>query len=422
MTVKIGSWASRGRLVVVLSGVIALAGCGGNSSSSSSVNTSTTTTTVSNSATVDVNLGPTNNFANGIFTTVKVCAPGSTTNCTSVSDVLVDTGSTGLRLLSSALGSLSLPPIADSSNNTFQECVQFVDLSYIWGPLAQADIYLAGETASSVPIQIISASSPYTVPPNCLTLGLNGAVNDNSVGTLLANGILGVSNFPQDCGSDCTSAENAVPQYYTCPNDNCQIASIPIASQLWNPVARFATDNNGVLLSLPKVPATGAATVSGSLIFGIGTQSNNTLGSAKIYATDQNGDFTTTYNNAPYSQSYIDSGSSILYFMDHATLGISDCGDNPGLYCPAATLSYTVTNTGANGVSGPVTISIANADLLFSNDYAAFNDLGGDSGTDPATDYFDFGLPFFYGRPIFVGIAGTTVPNGANAPYGYWAY
>ena len=48
-------------------------------------------------------LGP-NDYVNGIFTTVKVCAPDSTTNCQTIDHVLVDTGSVGLRLLSTAGG------------------------------------------------------------------------------------------------------------------------------------------------------------------------------------------------------------------------------------------------------------------------------------------------------------------------------
>jgi hypothetical protein len=388
-------------------------------------------TSANNAVGVDVDLGPTGYFVNGIFTTVEVCAPGSTTNCTSVPDVLVDTGSSGLRLLSSALGSLSLPSVTDSSRNDVQECVQFISLAYIWGPVAQADIHMAGETASSAAVQIISESPQYNVPLSCLTLGSSGAVDYNTVQALGANGILGVGNYPQDCtectisgicSSPCTSAANGVPQYYICPSGDCQIASVPATGILSNPVALFSQDNNGVLISLPTVPATGQATASGSLIFGIGTQSNNALGSAQIYATDAYADFTTTYNGTRYSDSFIDSGSNALYFLDAATLGNIDCADAAGFYCPAETLNFTVTNTGANGTTGQVTFSTANADALFKTGFAAFNDLGGDSGTGPSSDYFDFGIPFFYGRNVFVGIAGKTVPNGASAPYGYWAY
>ncbi|HVA01328.1 MAG TPA: DUF3443 family protein, partial [Terriglobia bacterium] len=71
----------------------------------------------------------------------------------------------------------------------------------------------------------------------------------------------------------------------------------------------------------------------------------------------------------------------------------------------------------------PVSFSIANADALFNANggtNAAFNDLGGDSGTSPSTDYFDFGMPFFYGRNVFVGIENEPGPNGVVGPY--WAY
>jgi Protein of unknown function (DUF3443) len=45
---------------------------------------------------------------------------------------------------------------------------------------------------------------------------------------------------------------------------------------------------------------------------------------------------------------------------------------------------------------------------------AAFNDLG---GPNPGT--FDWGMPFFFGRNVFVAIDGRQTPAG---PAPYWAY
>jgi len=372
---------------------------------------------------LDVNLGPTNDYVNGLFASVEVCEPGSSTNCTTVPNVLVDTGSTGLRLLSGAVGGLTLPAVTDSSGNDVQECLQFISMTYIWGPVVQADIHLAGESAPSASVHIISESPQYAAPSSCVPT--SGAQDLNSLSALGANGILGVSNLTQDCGSACTEASNGIPMYYSCPNGSCQITSVPVSStkgQVWNPVALFPQDNNGVLVSLPKIAAGGAPTASGSLIFGIGTQTNNTLGSAQVYAVTPDLYFTTTYNGTQYSGSFIDSGSNAYYFLDSATLKNLDCTDNTGWYCPPAAASFTVTNAGTNGTTGSLTFSIDNADNLFQTGYGAFNDLGGDSGNSPSTDYFDFGVPFFFGRDVFVGIGGQTVTGVTNAPNGFWAF
>ena len=407
-------WPARFALIcLTTAATLSLAGCGGSSSSPS---TSPPPPTVNNTQPIEVNLGPLNDYPNGVFTTVTICVPGTST-CQDIPDVLVDTGSEGLRLLSSQV-TLSLPAITDNSSNQLQECVGFSDGSYVWGPVAAADIAMAGETASSVPIQLIDSSNPTTLPvPSACASG--GGTNENTVSALGANGILGIGIFQQDCGSACTSSSSSVPSlYYLCPNSVCQVTTVPLTFQLQNPVWMFSQDNNGVLISLPSVPDTGAPTVSGSLIFGIDTQSNNALGSAQIYTTDASGNFQTTYNNIAYSQSFIDSGSNALYFLDSTTLGIQDCTNNPGFYCPASPVSYTVTNTGLNGTSGPVTINVANADALFQANNglnAAFNNLAGDSGGD-----FDFGLPFFFGRDVFVGIENMTGPGGVVGPY--WAY
>jgi Protein of unknown function (DUF3443) len=389
---------------------LGLAGCGG---SSSSPNPNPTPTTVNNTHPIEVNLGPANDYPNGVFTTVTVCVPGTST-CQDIPDVLVDTGSEGLRLLSSQV-TLSLPAVTDSNSNPLQECVQYGDGSYNWGAIVGADIKMAGEKGSSVPIQLIDSSNKYAVPNACLS---GGGANNNTVAALGANGILGIGSFEQDCGSYC--ANNVVAgTYYLCSSGGCSSTSVPTNYQVQNPVWTFPQDNNGVLVSLPSVPDTGAPTASGSLIFGIGTQSDNALGSAAVYTTDASGNIQTTYQNVSYT-GFFDTGSNANYFLDSTTLGILDCTDNPGWYCPASTASYTVTNIGLNGTTNPVTISVANADALFlanGGQNAAFNNLAGDSGTGPSTDYFDFGLPFFYGRSVFVGIENQTGPNSIVGPY-----
>ena len=47
-----------------------------------------------------------------------------------------------------------LPVTHDVNNNSYGECAQFVD-GYSWGPLALADVTISGESAASLPIQVI---------------------------------------------------------------------------------------------------------------------------------------------------------------------------------------------------------------------------------------------------------------------------
>lgn len=406
-------------LVSILSaGLLLLPGCGGSSGSSPSSGSTPSTTPVNNTEAVEVNLGPANNDANVPLVSVTVCAPGSTTQCQTIPDVEVDTGSEGLRVLSTSL-SISLPSVTDSSGNALANCLSFADNSYVWGPVVSADIQMAGETASSVPIQIIGSSSFPTVPTAC---NIGGPAN-NTATVLGANGILGVGVFRQDCGTACSGTPGTVPAvYFSCPSSGCTAAStpasVPVQDQLQNPVWMFAQDNNGLVLTFPSVPSSGSPTVTGSITFGIATQTDNALGSAQVYDTDGFGNFITTYNGQQYSSSYIDSGSNGIFFLDTTATGLPDCsmtGVAPGFYCPQSTTNFTATNSGAtNGVSGQVAFSIANAETLFQSSDAAFVNLGG-----PSANTFDWGLPFFYGRTVFIGIEGQVSPAGQGP---YWAY
>jgi hypothetical protein len=61
-----------------------------------------------------------------------------------------------------------------------------------------------------------------------------------------------------------------------------------------NPVAAFATYNNGTVMRLPALAAGGQPSVTGRLVFGVGTQQNNALPANPIVlAVDKYGTFTT---------------------------------------------------------------------------------------------------------------------------------
>jgi Protein of unknown function (DUF3443)/Immunoglobulin I-set domain len=345
---------------------------------------------------------------NGVFTSVTVCSPG-TTNCATIGGVLVDTGSTGLRILSSALPSGFSLPKQTTSGNPVAECFEFVS-SETWGPVEMADMEIAGEKASSFPIQIIGDPQFSTIPTGCSD---NGPTNQD-LADLGANGILGIGNFIQDCGPACASSGSNPGLYYSCPSSGCVPIVQPLASQLQNPVSLFATDNNGLIIELPSVTAAGAVSVEGSLIFGIGTQSNNGLGSATVLTLNDEGDFTTTFKSQSFAASFVDSGSNGFFFLNAAETGLTTCADlSNNWYCPSMTTNFSATNQGQNGATTTVNFSVANADALLAdtNPNFVFNNL---AGPNPGT--FDWGLPFFFGRNVFIAFQGRSTPGG-NGPY-----
>lgn len=376
---------------------------------SSGSTTSPSPSTPVNTLGVTVNGGPTGDYFNGLFTSVVVCVPGSS-NCQTIGGILVDTGSSGLRVLATAL-TLSLPQKqAPNGTGPLLECQQYLDGSFTWGPLKMADVKMAGEIASNIAVQVIGEGEFPNVPNQCA----NGGTANDTASALGANGILGVGNFREDCGPACASLGNNNPGlYFACPSSGCVVTPVAIPQQLQNPVWLFGSDNNGVVIQLPSVPLGGAATVNGTMTFGIGTQSNNGLGSATVQTTDASGNFTTVFNGRSYSGSFIDSGSNGLFFLDTSTTGLPACTSSTDFYCPPRTQSFSATNRGVNGVTTAITFSIGNADQL-NGRFNAFSEVGG-----PQAGSFDWGLPFFYGRTVFVAIDGQTAPGGTPP---YWAY
>jgi len=445
------------RAVGLIAALLLLAACGGGSSSVSgagsgatgSTGTGTTGTSggggtgsasTNNSVAITVDSGPTSLQsgtdaylqANVPYVTVTVCAPGSATNCQTIDHVQIDTGSVGLRLLAPVLNAsllAALPSETDTQGNPVGECFGFVD-SYTFGSVRQADVSVGGEKVSGISFQAVADTGQFaTVPSLCS----GGAGTDlNTVNAAGANGILGIGLTPTDCGSACTTSGGySAAIYYDCPTSGC--ASIIARSssttapfqQLPNFAAALSVDNNGVIVSLPAATAGGQTSVAGTLTFGIGTETNNALGSATVLSTTTDtsrfgtGFITVNFNGQNLDESYIDSGTSLYLFTDSAITGCS--GSYAGYYCPASTESLSLTLEGQNTTSDAVSIQVANAQALLTTTFSALPGLAGDpnkfsGGLSGYNHTFALGLPFFFGRNIYFGIEGTSAGS-VNGPF-----
>jgi len=342
---------------------------------------------------------------------VTICTPGTTT-CQTIPNILLDTGSFGLRIFSSLI-TINLTPEAGSTNgSTVGECAEFGSAN-TWGPVELADVVLGGEGAVEVPIQVIDSTfAGGKYPKGCQTPTPVAGPQDSGF-----NGILGVGLFNQDCGSGCEAANNGL--YFSCSGNTCIGLAASLADQVANPVGALPVDNNGVIIDLPQIAQGGVNSVSGYAILGIGTESNNVPSGVTAYPADQDANFTTSFDGTTYTNSFIDSGSNAIYFAGDNVLAA--CPSNSvaeGFYCPTMVTSLDATNTGATGnASGIVDFSVMNAETVFNSGLGAYDDLVGSNGGSGFG--FDWGLPFFFGQLVYVGMDGSSSSLGSGP---YWAY
>jgi hypothetical protein len=433
--------ADSARIAALVLAAALLAGCGGGNSTESTLIVSgvpSTNTGVevvasqpqgSNTTEIVVDKGPGGGFSLGVanlpYVTIKVCAPGSTAACATIDHVFLDTGSIGLRLLRSTVAGLGLPGgPADTAASAVHECYPFV-IGAVWGPMARADVIIAGEQANNLPLQLIddSPTPQAAVPADCLAAANGGLLK--SAATLQAKGVLGVGMLRYDCGLVCETGDytNNYTLYYRCDSAGaCSPAAVLAEQQVQNPVTQFAVDNNGTMIVLPAVPEIGAGVARGRLVFGIGTQTNNQLPPGATVLHVQTDPASAAYlylraetGGAVYDFSYVDSGSNALFF-DDAALSTHCLGAGAGAswYCPPSTQSRSLVLSDALGSSSSVSLSIASADVLFASPNTAFGNLAGASGSaNPGA--FVLGLPFFYGRSVFTSIWGQALA--ANGPW-----
>jgi Protein of unknown function (DUF3443) len=385
-----------------------LSACGGGSGASSATANSTAAYPPSVAKLSDANVvsilvqaGPGRN-ANIPYVSVTVCQP-HTSQCKTIDNVMLDTGSTGLRLFASQLQAaptLALPAHSVNGSSTVSECAQFLSM-VAWGQVHLADVVMGGERAAAVPVQLMREDYA-SLPAACGSAPMVASASSANTQALHANGILGVGLFRNDA-----------QLYFDCPSPSTACQFTPQKTQqVQNPVGLFPIDNNGVAIQLPGLPSQGVSLAQGYLIFGVGTQANNQLGRASVVPVDPHtGYFTTTYRGTALQNSFIDSGSNGLFFND-PVVSITRCGQGAtGFYCPSSP-QHLWASMALDTSSATILFTIDDAGQLFApGNNLAFSNLGG-----PASDtFFDWGLPFFFGRTVFTVIEGSQVNTAGGA-------
>jgi hypothetical protein len=363
-------------------------------------------TPVKGGNTVPIRVDNSTGSINMLSATITVCVPGAqgASQCTTVDRMLVDTGSVGVRIMASALPAIrsqlltQVGAVDDASGVApIAECMPFGS-GTTWGSVKRADIKIGERTASNIPIQLVGDGA-YAIPSDCVA---HGGPDLSAVEKLGANGILGIGYGTQDSKDALTTALPG--NYYYCTGANaCFNTRMTAGKEVMNPVAAFSSDNNGTIIRLPKLPAGGQMNVTGELVFGIGTQSNNALpANANVLALDEYGEFTTQYQGQVFNWSLIDSGTNGFAFQDDSIATTSNW------YTPSVALNLAATMEATNGKGTPVNMpfTIDNALRMSASGYAAYDNVGWYLSR---SKMFMWGLPFFYGRSVYTTVGISTI-------------
>lgn len=335
-------------------------------------------------------------YENELVISVTICSPG-TDLCKTIDRILLDTGSSGLRIFNSLVSDVSLINVESFDGSSVARCMRYMDGTSQWGPIKKADIKLGGEIARNINIQIIDADYA-NGHEKC-----DNPERDPSKSQY--NGILGIGVHKYDC-SECAVNSSIDDEYFKCINSNtCSPSLMSLEYQVVNPISVLDSssneeginDGNGSAIVLPQIPAIGANYVSGYLIIGIGTRSNNTPSkNSVIIESDRNGYFDTFYDGGMY-RSHIDTGSNKTMLPTPSR--DLDCSEFKCFFSIFSLLAAQKVNNGESF-------------KIVSLDHPEFQKGSVGNGDDdddfPADNdrTFVWGLPFFYGKTVYTSING----------------
>ncbi len=312
----------------------------------------------------------------------------------------------------------ALTPVRTASmaaGHALIECSQFAD-GYSWGPVKVVDMTLGSATVAGLPVHVIGDPTyPSTLAPTACTTSGPSPTEEDTVTAFGANGLIGIGYFLQDCGPNCASDGSA---YNDCTPTACVGYFASLAEQLPNPVSLLPSGSNGVQIQLPTVAEAVDTPVSGTIVFGVGAAAGSLPGNVSVFQVNPgNGTFTADYASTSFTSSFVDSGSNGWYFPNQAPAIATCANPDQAFYCPtggSVQLSATIHDWMTPTHTATVGITLYDFSQ-FTNSTVAASGLGGILSGSGLTSSFDFGLPFFFGKNVYVAFENTTL-NGAAAP------
>ncbi len=317
---------------------------------------------------------------NRMVVNVTVCEP-NTERCATIDDVMIDTGSTGLRLEASAVPTwMRLPAFVRADGKPLAECLRFVH-DTAWGTLNRADVRLGGLTARSLPLQVIDDVFG-AQPPTCPRSDVRPT----------SNGTLGVGQHLFDCQGSCEQRAD-VPGVFVQDGTGWSPVegAVEPSSRLPNPVRYLPGHDNGIVIELPSPPDGGAREVAGTLTFGV--VADNRGDASKILRLDKAGRFTTVLDGRRFPTSYIDSGTDTYVFDDDR---LPRCPDMAWAYCAQPRRFLGAELVGLDGARTSVTFAVGNYQARREQAAGASDDVAEAAEVESTT--FVWGAPFFLGR------------------------
>lgn len=341
---------------------------------------------------------------NRLTVSITVCEPGTDT-CATIDHVMVDTGSTGLRLDRAALpAEFRLPVLPGPQSQPLAECLRFGDGTAAWGGLYGADFRIGSLRAPDLPVQLFEDDAPNRA----------GDCPQSKV-TPTSNGTLGVSAHLTDCFGRCDQTV-WVPLVYGCAEAACTPLRGAVAPEfrLPNPLTRLDAGRiNGLIFDLPPLPPGGARTLTGTLTFGIDA---GALAGARILRLNERGAFTTRYDGRTLPASYIDSGTGTYTF---ANLRLPACIRPSWAFCISPPQELQAVMVGEDGTEIPMGFRVGD----YNAELTSGNTVSDRMATIAAQDSqaFVWGAPFFMGKRVFLVPEGASV-LGTGTPGPFYAF